>query len=302
MSIPDFQSVMRPLLEHLEDGRERTTQETLEAMAAHFGLTEDERLVLLPSGRQPVFTNRVAWAKSHLKGAGCLESPRRAVYKITDRGRHLLSSQAGRIDMRALQQFAEYQEFRRPGERKDETPQAPAVDEMTPEEHIEYGHQQIRAQLADEMLERVKQCPPEFFERLVVELLIAMGYGGSRADAGRAVGRSGDGGIDGIIKEDRLGLDTIYIQAKRWENVVGRPEIQKFAGALQGQRAHKGIVITTAGFSKGAHEYVASIDSTIVLIDGNQLAAHMIDQGVGVTPVEEYAIQRLDADYFEQDS
>lgn len=171
---------------------------------------------------------------------------------------------------------------------------------MTPEEHIELGYQQIRDELATSLLQRVKASPPEFFEQLVVDLLVAMGYGGSRQDAGRAIGRAGDGGIDGIIKEDRLGLDVIYLQAKRWEGVVGRPEVQKFAGALQGQRARKGIFITTSSFTKDAMDFAAAIESKLILMNGDELAGHMIDHGVGVTHVASYMVKRIDSDYFSQ--
>lgn len=299
MAIPDFQSVMRPLLEHLSDGKERTNQETLESLAELYRLTPAERAELLPSGKQPVFVNRVAWAKSHLKRAGVIESPSRAVYRITPRGRELLKTVDGPINMKVLERFEEYQRYR--GGRSaagGSAEQEPSSDVMTPEEHIEHGYTQLRTRLIAEIVDNVKQCPPGFFERLVIELLVAMGYGGSREDAGRAVGGSGDGGIDGIIKEDRLGLDTIYVQAKRWDSTVGRPEIQKFAGALQGVRARKGIFITTADFSKEAKQYAERIESRIVLIDGQELARLMIDHDVGVSRVEAYEIKRLDSDYF----
>ncbi len=299
MAIPDFQSVMRPLLEHLSDGKERTNQETLESLAELYRLTPAERAELLPSGKQPVFVNRVAWAKSHLKRAGVIESPSRAVYRITPRGRELLKTVDGPINMKVLERFEEYQRYR--GGRSaagGNAEQEPSSDVMTPEEHIEHGYTQLRTRLIAEIVDNVKQCPPGFFERLVIELLVAMGYGGSREDAGRAVGGSGDGGIDGIIKEDRLGLDTIYVQAKRWDSTVGRPEIQKFAGALQGVRARKGIFITTADFSKEAKQYAERIESRIVLIDGQELARLMIDHDVGVSRVEAYEIKRLDSDYF----
>lgn len=303
MAIPDFQSLMRPLLEHLADGATRPNHETLEAMTTRFRLTEEERAELLPSGKQPVFVNRVAWAKSHLKGAGLIEAPQRAVYRITERGRELLQNHNGPIGMAQLKQFPEYQEFRSGKSHNGGDPQeTPAgVDDLTPEEHMEYGYSELRKKLVADILDEIAKCPPVFFERLVVELLVGMGYGGSRADAGRAVGKSGDGGIDGIIKEDRLGLDVIYIQAKRWEGVVGRPEIQKFAGALQGERAKKGIFITSSSFSAEAVKYAASIDSKIILVDGATLAGLMIDHDVGVTRVQAYETKRLDSDYFQVD-
>jgi len=298
MPIPDFQSLMRPLLMHLEDGAERTTHETVDALAAHFGLTEDERKTLMPSGKGPLLVNRIAWAKLHLKRARLLESPGRGVYRITARGQEFLLRHPDPINLRLLHQFEEYRAFRARRANQEPGPEPVGPDQMTPEEHIEYGHEQIRNQLTSDILDHIRQCPPDFFERLVVELLVAMGYGGSRRDAGQAVGRGADGGVDGIIKEDRLGLDTIYIQAKRWDGPVGRPEVQKFAGALQGFRARKGIFITTSAFTKDAQQYVSQIDSKIVLIDGNELAAHMIDHSIGVTTSQIVEIKRLDSDYF----
>jgi restriction system protein len=306
MAIPDFQTIMLPLLRHLEDGRERSVHETLEALAQHFGVTEQERTALLPNGRTPVFTNRVAWAKTHLKFAGLLEFPRRGFCRLAPRGAEVLKRNPERVDLRLLKTFPEYLELRSPkreGNSESAAVEADSLkdqDRLTPEEHLEYGHQRIREDLAAELLRRVKEASPAFFERAVVELLVSMGYGGSLQDAGRTVGRSGDGGIDGVIKEDRLGLDVIYLQAKRWEGTVGRPEIQKFAGALQGQRAKKGVFITTSDFSKDAEEYAARIDTRIVLINGATLATLMIDHGVGVTPVVSYEVKRVDSDYFDE--
>lgn len=306
MAIPDFQSLMLPLLRQLQDGRERSNQETLSDLAQQFALTDQDLLQLLPSGRTPVFTNRLAWAKVHLKAARLLDSPRRAHYRITPRGQEVLSQNPDRVDLRLLRAYPEYNEFRRTkrltssAEVVDEPDAASDQDGLTPEEHLEYGYQRVREDLAAELLRRVKDAPPAFFERVVLELLVAMGYGGSRQDAGSTVGRSGDGGIDGVIKEDRLGLDVIYLQAKRWDTTVGRPEIQKFAGALQGQRAKKGVFITTSDFSRDAEDYVARIDSRIVLIGGANLATLMIDHGIGVTRVASYEVKRIDSDYFDE--
>jgi restriction system protein len=297
--IPDFQTIMPVLMEHLADGADHANQETLDTLADHFGLTEAERAQLLPSGRQELFKNRVAWAKTHLKQARLIESPKRGIYRISPRGRDVLRRRDGPINMRFLAQFPEYQAFRSRSQSDEAEPGMPAPSaELTAQEQIDFGYQQLRNELAADILQRIKECPPEFFERLVIELLLAMGYGGSRADAGRAVGRSGDGGIDGIIKEDRLGLDTIYIQAKRWDGKISRPEVQKFAGALQGQRARKGIFITTAEFTKEAEVFASVIDSKIVLINGGELASLMIDHGIGVSTVATYELKRLDVDYF----
>lgn len=301
MPIPDFQTLMLPLLRHLADGAERTNQESFDALAQEFNLTDAERAQLLPSGQQTVFRNRVAWAKAHFKRAGLIESPRRGIYRITDQGREVLTSNPKRIDLKFLDKFPGHREFRFSSKVENEPEIIPQVNGLTPEEHIALGYQQIREELAADLLRRIKECAPEFFEQLVIDLLLAMGYGGSRQDAGEAVGRSGDGGIDGIIKEDRLGLDAIYIQAKRWEGIVGRPEIQKFAGALQGQRARKGIFITTSSFTREAREFVSAIDSKIILIGGETLAGLMIDYGIGVTEVASYIVKRIDSDYFGQE-
>jgi restriction system protein len=301
MAIPDFQSMMLPLLKFYSDGQEHFTREAIESLAKTFKLSEEDRNKLLSSGVQSIFENRVYWARTHLTKAVLLESSRRSVSKITQRGLEVLEQNQSTINIKFLKQFPEYIEFIKPSSRdKTETPsiEIETTSQQTPEEYLEYGYQKIRQDLALEVLNRVKNCSPSFFERLVVELLIKMGYGGSRADVGKAIGRSGDGGIDGIIKEDRLGLDIIYIQAKRWEGNVGRPELQKFAGALQGQRARKGVFITTSNFSNEAIGYVSSIDSKIVLIDGDQLTQLMIDHDIGVSKTASYEIKRIDSDYF----
>jgi len=306
MAIPDFQSLMLPLLHSLENGSECSTQETLDALAKALGLTEADVTQPMPTRKAPLFTNRIAWAKLHLKRAALIDSPRRGVYRITDRGREVLRTPPDRINLAYLARFPEYAEFRarsqasaeRASAESDGASNSNQDDERTPEEYIDYGYSRLRAALADEILSRIAQMPPAFFENLVVDLLVAMGYGGSQRDAGRAVGPGADEGIDGVIKEDRLGLETIYLQAKRWQATVGRPEIQRFAGALQGQRARKGIFITTSDFSREAEAYAASIQSTIVLVNGAQLAELMMDHGIGVTLVNTYDIKRLDSDYF----
>lgn len=304
MPTPDFQSLMRPLLQFAADGQPHTVRECLDHLAKQFGLSELERTELLPSGTQEVFTNRVAWAKTHLRMAGLIEAPSRGVFQITKRGQDLLRETNDRIDLRVLRQQPGYLEAREAkkdnGKRKiDEDPQN---DQQTPEEQIEAASIAVRNSLGEDILAKMKAASPSFFERLVVELLVRMGYGGTRKDAGKAIGRSGDEGIDGIIKEDRLGLDVIYIQAKKWEATVGRPEIQKFAGALQGVRAKKGIFITTSDFSKEAQEYASRIDSKIVLIDGEHLWNLMIDFGLGVSTVATYEIKKVDNDYFDEQS
>jgi restriction system protein len=302
LPIPDFQSVMRPMLELASDGNEHSITEAREELADTFGLTENEKKALLPSGRQSMFKNRVAWAKVYLTRAGTLEATKRGYFRITDRGRQLLREVPERITIRELMhRFPEIVEFRAPKQTPESSVATESEDDgQTPEEMLESAYQRFRAELASEILSRVKKASPAFFERLVVELLLNMGYGGSRKEAGEAIGKGGDEGIDGIINEDRLGLDVIYLQAKRWEGAVGRPEIQKFVGALHGKRAKKGVFITTSSFSSEARDYVAHIDPKVVLIDGKQLAELMIDFNVGVSPVASYETKQIDSDYFEE--
>ncbi len=302
MAIPDFQTIMLPLLRFYADGREHANRDVVAVLADDFNLTEDERDKLLPSGTQRLFDNRVAWARSDLKMANLLENPQRGVFRITARGRGVLGGNPKTLNRKFLSRFPEYQEKLHPPKTTEgRVGNGPEDDQKTPEERLEDAYEAIRTALANELLQHVKEASPRFFETLVVELLLKMGYGGTRNDAGRAIGQSGDEGIDGIINEDRLGLDTIYIQAKRWDAPVGRPETQNFAGALQGQRARKGIFITTSGFSREAREYATRIDSKIVLVDGEMLAQLMIDHSVGTTALQTYDIKRIDSDYFTED-
>jgi len=304
MAIPDYQTIMLPLLKHLADKQERSNQETFDALAAEFNLSDEERKVLLASGKQTVFTNRIAWAKVYLKKALLIDSPKRGYYKITERGLDVLQQSPAAIDNNFLKQFPEFEEFTKTRVKPKTVEKG--VDEpfdngKTPEDYLEYGYARVRQGLAAELLNHIKECTPSFFESLVLDVLLRMGYGGSRQDAAKTVGRGSDGGIDGIIKEDRLGLDRVYIQAKRWEGTVGRPEIQKFAGALQGRRAKKGVFITTSSFTKEAEEYTKLIDSNIVLIDGEQLVNLMIDNDVAVTKVTSYDVKKVDLDYFTEE-
>lgn len=302
MAIPDYQSIMLPLLKYAGDGQEHSLRETIEALADEFGLTKEERRELLPSGQQATFDNRVGWARTYLKKAGLLATTRRGYYQITERGREVLKQNPSEITASFLRQYPEFVEFQRPQKDRVEKGIEPDISEtQTPEEKIEAAYQRVRQGLAAELLQAIKSCSPDFFERLVVDLLVKMGYGGTRRDAGQAIGRSSDGGIDGIIKEDRLGLDIVYIQAKRWDSAVGRPEIQKFAGALQGQRARKGIFVATTDFTQAAREYVSLLDSKIILIDGDTLAHLMIDYNIGVTTVGAYELKRIDSDYFTEE-
>ena len=299
MTVPDYQSIMLPLLRFANDQHEHALRETIDALGDKFSLTESERHELLPSGRQATFDNRVGWARTYLKKAGLLESTRRGYYRITERGLKVLAENPDVINAKFLTQFPEFQKFQNDSKKAALTSEPESENsKQTPEEVLEQAIQQLNDNLAAELIQTIRECSPAFFEALVVDLLVTMGYGGTRKDAGQTIGRSGDGGIDGIIKEDRLGLDVIYIQAKRWENSVARPEIQKFAGALQGMRAKKGVFITTSSFTNGAIDYVSLIDSKIILIDGHQLAAFMIEHNVGVSPAASYSIKRIDIDYF----
>ena len=307
MALPDFQQLMLPLLRYLADGKEHPNREDLDALADEFKLTEEERKELLPSGQDYLFRNRVAWARTHLKGAGLVDNPRRGFFVITEQGRSLLAGKPDTINLKILHNYPAYLEFRNRHKIKDKDAEIDSgdsagvehgEDSRTPEEQIEAAFELLRDNLVSQILDQLKSSSADFFEKVVVEVLVKMGYGGSRKDAGQAIGRSGDEGIDGIIKEDRLGLDIIYIQAKRWNTTVSRPEVQKFAGALQGRRARKGIFITTSEFSKQASQFVQQIDSKIILIDGKQLAQMMLDHNVGVSTEAIYELKRIDSDYF----
>lgn len=294
---------MLPLLHIAADGDEHSLAEARGVLAAEFRLTDADREELLPSGRQSKFSNRVAWAKSYLQQGGLLVSPRRGHFQISARGRDVLKSPPPRIDIKFLEQYPEFIEFRTPRTEARELPNEVTPSQLepeTPEEALEAAHVKMRAGLASEVLNRVKTGSPQFFEHLVVELLLKMGYGGSRKDAGQAIGKAGDEGIDGVISEDRLGLDIVYLQAKKWDGTVGRPEVQKFVGALHGKRAKKGVFITTGSFSADAIAYVEHIDPKVVLIDGRRLAELMIDSDVGVNTAATYQVKRVDSDYFDE--
>jgi restriction system protein len=295
MSIPDFQSLMLPMLKAIGDGNDHTNSEITKRLAQQFKLTEEELQQMLPSGESKLFYNRVAWAKAYLKKASLLESPSRTVFRITDQGKSVLAQRPQKINIAFLKQFPSMD-----WHGKKEAAEEPDVPEQqpTPEEVLEASHQDLRIALADDLLDQVKTCSPQFFERLVVDVLVAMGYGGSLADAGQAIGKTGDGGIDGIIKEDMLGLDIVCVQAKRWENTVGRPVVQAFAGSMDGFKAKKGVLITSSAFSKDAVDYIRQIDKRIVLVDGSLLAQLMIDHDIGVTTSRTYTVKKIDQDYF----
>jgi len=280
----------------------------IESLAKVFKLSEQDRVELLPSGKQRTFYNRVGWARTYLKKAGLVETPGIGKVRITERGIDELKKNYTRFGIKFLMQFPEFVEFQKQAVAEEPglatvplgsvTASISGVYLQTPTESLESNYRSLRSALAEEILDRIKACSPKFFENLVLDLLVAMGYGGSRTDAER-VGRSGDGGIDGTINEDKLGLDVVYVQAKKWDTgTVGRKEIQAFAGSLEGRRARKGVFITTSRFAQDARDYVKGIEKKIVLIDGEELAQLMIDHGVGVAEVASYAVKKVDADYF----
>ncbi len=297
MTIPDFQTLMLPVLQYYGDKIEHTKQETIEAIAIQFKLTKEERNDILPSGSQLRFDNRLSWAITYLLKSDLLKRTSRGRYVITSRGSTVLNEKPEKISMKYLEKFPEYIKFK--NYKKEVETKTEESEISTPQERLESSYLELRTQLSHDLLERIMKSTPSFFEKLVVKLLVKLGYGGSIVDAGQAIGRSGDDGIDGIIKEDKLGLDVVNIQAKRWENkTVGRPEIQAFAGSLEGHRSKKGVFITTSKFTPDAQEYVKRIEKKIVLIDGERLMQLMIDHGVGVSEESTYVINKIDEDFF----
>lgn len=304
--IPDYQTFMLPLLRSVADGEVRRTSDLLPQLADEFRLTDSERSALVPSGRATVLYSRVQWARTYMYQAGLLSSPRRGYISISGEGRKVLAACPNRIDLAFLRQYPAFLDFE--GRSKASAaaagavePSAPAASAETPDETLERTWREVRSQVAAELLERARAASPRFFEELVVRLLVAMGYGGSYADAAAVVGTAGDEGIDGIIKEDRLGLDALYVQAKRWQHVVGRPVVHAFAGSLDGARARKGVMITTSSFTAEAKSYVGQIEKRIVLIDGVMLAELMIEHGVGVAADRTYVVPRIDLDFFDEE-
>lgn len=310
MACPDFQTLTLPALQAAAIGEAMTVAALRPLVAKRLNLSEADLAERIPSGRQSRFNNRVNWACTYLSQAGLFEKVSRGTYRITARGREVVALPPARIDIAFLSQFPQFRAWvSRSNQAEEEDAAAPTVvtpvaeNAGTPEEHIEAGYTALRRSVETELLAKILAASPSFFENLVVELLVAMGYGGSRADAGQALGRSGDGGLDGIIKEDKLGLDAIYIQAKRYapENTVSRPAVQAFAGSLEGVRARKGVFITTSRFSSEAHDYVARIEKKIILIDGPHLAVLLFDHGVGVRTKETYEVKEVDEEYFLDD-
>jgi restriction system protein len=306
--VPDFQTIMLPLLETLADQKEHSLRDLILQICNRFNLTEEDKNELVPSGVQTKIYNRVTWVMTHFKKAKLIVSPKRSTFIIAEKGLEIIKSTPERIDLKFLKEIPEYKQWTETyikdwqethsSDRKDSVEDLET--EKTPEELLDYSYSQLKEELAIELIEKIKECSPGFFERLVIDLLIKMGYGGSRKEAGKVIGKSGDGGIDGIINEDKLGLDSIYVQAKKWEGTVGRPEIHKFIGALAGQGAKKGIFITTSYFTKEANEYQPKNDTKIALIDGKKLAELMIEYGIGVTIKMNYEVKKMDSDYFEE--
>ncbi|BAV74566.1 restriction endonuclease [Pseudomonas chlororaphis subsp. aurantiaca] len=303
MPIPDFQSVMRPVLTTVQNGAPLPLSELRERIADQFQLTEEERKEHLPSGHQTVINNRVGWARTYLNKAGLLTIPAKGMVQITARGLDALSNGPERITVSWLKQFPEFADFHTAKPQTADTPTVLdiATSETTPDEQLAEAHQALVQSLADELLAQVRAATPSFFEQVVVDLMLAMGYGGSRKEAGKATQLTNDGGIDGIIKEDKLGLDVIYLQAKRWSNTVHRPEIDKFIGALTRQRARKGVFITTSDFSMGARDAALGLDIKVVLIDGVELARLMVEHNLGVSVKQVYEVKQLDSDYFAEE-
>ena len=303
--IPDFQSIMLPLLKIAGDKKEHTIQEVRDLLAKKFNLSEEERSKILFKSKQKMFANRVGWARTYLKKAELLVYEPKGYFKITDRGLKVLQEKPSKINIKYLKRFPELLEFIKPPKKivhpKDKDIEL-ILEKKTPEDLLEIGYKKLQEKLLSDLLEKITQCSPEFFERLVVELLVGMGYGGSFEDAGKAIGKSGDEGIDGIIKEDKLGLDVIYIQAKKWtKSPISRPEIQKFAGALLGKKAKKGVFMTTSTFSVGAINYAKNVENKIILIDGKQLTRYMIENGIGVSETASYKVNKIDLDYFTEE-
>lgn len=301
MAIPDYETLMLPILQFLSDGKNRKTSEVVSYVSDLFNLTEEERKQLIPSGRAKLISNRVGWACTYLRKAGLIRSQLRGWNQITENGQAVLSEKPGKVNNAYLSRFEAFQEFRTNRAAKSGIPSESSVsehEEKTPEEIIGLQKELINYNISRDLLDLVVSMEPDAFEQMVVDLLIAMGYGGSVEDAGRAIGKAGDGGIDGIINEDVLGLETIYIQAKRWANTVPIDKVRDFAGALLSKQSNKGVFITTSSFPSSAYDFTSSIDRKLVLIDGEMLARLMIKYNLGVSVKQTLEIKEIDSDYF----
>jgi restriction system protein len=297
MAIPGFEYFMLPILQSAADGKEYYFRDVMEKIIGETELTNEEKTRLLPSGSTLVVNSRIGWARTYLTKAGLIDKTKRGYFRISRSGFDLLKTDPQKINLKILDQYKSFKSWRVKNTTEIEKEENITKD-ITPDELIENEIQIIKKQLEEDLLEQLKQISPGKFETIVVDLLVKMGYGGSKREAAQVVGKSGDGGIDGIIKEDKLGLDAVYIQAKRWDSQVGRPEIQKFAGALLGQKAKKGVFITTGVFSQDAIKYVDNLDTKIVLIDGQYLTELMVEYDLGVNEYKTYKIKRIDSDYF----
>jgi restriction system protein len=303
MTVPGYQEYMTPMLRLLSDGQTLHINEISDRLARYFSLTEEDLSEMIPSGRKSRHVDRVGWAATYMKQAELLTKPERGLYQLSHRGYEVVRS-GQTVNSAFLARFTEFQAFKaRTRQSNDNSMIAPVIEDMTeeihtPDETMEASYLKLRSTLAADLLERLKEGSPRFFEQAVIDLLLAMGYGGSRREAARRVGQSGDGGIDGTINEDRLGLDVVYIQAKRWANSVGARDVRDFAGSLEERKALKGVFITTSDFTRDARDFVERIGKRIVLIDGERLAGLMIDFNVGVTARETYVIKKIDEDYF----
>jgi len=302
--LPTYDQLMLPFLKYLSDKNKHSLSEIHDILAKEFQLTDEEVRELIPSGKQAVFRGRVGWARTYLKKAGLITAPKRATFLITDRGLEHLKGNPSIINSKLLMRYEEFALFAAPKSTKKQSidNEISLVSDtvQTPEESLDDAYQKLHLSLSKELLDLVKSCSPDFFERLVIDLLITMGYGGSRKEAGQAMGKSGDGGIDGIINEDKLGLDVIYLQAKRWENTVPVKEIRDFTGALASKKAKKGIFITTSSFPKSVYEFVNQVEYKIILIDGERLTNLMIENSIGLSTVNTYQVKTIDSDYFEE--
>ena len=299
MAVPDFQSFFRPMLEALSDGASRSLSVMREQLRTTMAISEADLQEMLPSGVRTRFADRVYWANTHLYQAGLIRRPASGVLAITDRGRAFLAKHQGKILVSDLMQFPEFVTFRKKASTPPPDPKAAPSSEKTPQERIEEAHAELLATVAKELLDRVSAASPTAFERLVIQLLVKMGYGGGEPDASRHIGGSGDGGVDGVINQDVLGLDRVYIQAKRWKDSVGVDRIYAFAGSLEVKKATKGVILTTSSFTDGARRALDSLGKRVVLIDGDELVRLMMTFGLGVRTVREFAILAPDADAFE---
>ncbi|HZT05774.1 MAG TPA: restriction endonuclease [Chloroflexota bacterium] len=306
MPVPDYQTFLLPLLKIASDGLEHKVRDARDEIAAMYALSEEDRAELLPSGTQRTFDNRVYWARTYLGKAGLLGMPSRGTFCITRSGQALLATGPRALTKSDLMRYASFVEFSKRTSKQargnsalaDGQLQGPAASTKTPDEVLDEAYEELRAALVGDVLGQIRACSWRRFEQVVVDVLVAMGYGGSRLDAAQVIGRSGDGGIDGVIKQDPLGLDAVYIQAKQWDGTVGRPQVQAFVGSLAGRQVQKGVMVTTSKFTTDALEYARGFGGRIVLISGEQLAAYMVDHGVGVTVVKTLAVKQVNPEFF----